>query len=366
MNVPPFRYVRWFKERHPRARISLASSGMDTPPEAIFPVHRLSWRMDIHDSYGYEPLCQRVAHHLGLPPERIVVVPGCTYACHAAARAITPVGGTVLVESPTYDLMARLPELLGARLRRVRRRDSEDFRLMLGDLEACLEDPVDALYLTVPHNPSLRTLADDQLAELAALAEAHDFRILADEVYLDFFPPPLRPYRTLAAFSDRFIVSGSLTKVQGLANLRVGWVAGPSDLIERVRRFNEYLADRLPAFDSQAAVLAFDCMDALLDRAYRMRDENFPIVAAWADAHPAVELVDPGAGINTIVRIPEGIDTLALAEELLERDGVLVAPADMFGGKAFLRISFGIPPADLERGLEALGRALARALNMVS
>jgi len=362
MSIPAFRYLRWFKERAPRARISLAHSGMDAPPESVLPVHSLSWRLDLDDLDGYRPLEARVRHHLRLQPGQVCVVPGCTYATHVAARVLlTRPGSTAMVESPTYELLVRVCELSGAQVRRLPRPAGEGFAPRLERLEEAAREGLDLLIVSVPHNPSGRLLDPLQVPELVALAEAYDFRILVDEVYLDFHPVPQRPYRSLAGVSDRFVVTGSLTKVQGLANLRVGWVAGPPGVVDMVRRLHEYLADRIPAFDAQAAVLAFDHMDGLLGRAYAARDTNWPAVRSWAASHPALGLLDPGAGINVVVRFPESIDTLAFAEKLFDGEGVLVAPAEMFGSHSFLRLSYGIEPAMLAEGLRAIARAFDRS-----
>lgn len=365
MTVPSFRYLRWYKQRAPRARISLAQSGMDTPPEAVFPVHNLSWRLEIPDTAGYDPLEQRVAHHLNLDAEQVVVVPGCTYATHVAARVLLEPGATAMVESPTYELLVRLPELCGAQTRRLPRPTDGNFELSLERLEEAARAGLDLLIISAPHNPSGRLLDPLQLAEVVALAEAYDFQVLADEVYLDYHPREVRTYGSLASASPRIVATGSLTKVHGLANLRIGWVAGAPEVINRVRRLHEYLADRVPAFDAQAAVLAFDSMPDLLERAYAARRSNWPLVRSWGGRQTGVDLLDPGAGINAVARIPEDIDALALAEKLFEREGVLVTPAEMFGSHSFLRISYGIEPGALEQGLDALGRALARASTQV-
>ena len=361
MQVPTFRYLRWFKERAPHARISLAQSGMGVPPESILPLHSLSWRLDVDDMDGYAPLQERIATHLGVSADRVAVLPGCTCATHLAARALIDEGDAVAVESPTYELLVRLAEMSGAQVRRLPRPPERSFQLSMELVEKTFMQGSSLLLLTVPHNPSGRMLGDLEVAELAALAENHDARILADEVYLDFFPRKLRSYPSLAAVSERFITTGSLTKTHGLANLRVGWAAGPPEVASAIRRLNEYYSDRIPAFDAQAAVLAFDRMEELLQRAHRVRETNWPILSAWAEGLQGVEVLDPGAGITAVLRIPEAIDSLALAEGILERDGVLVCPAEMFGSHGFLRISYGIDKPDLQEGLGAVKDALARA-----
>ena len=359
-SVPVFRYLRWFKERIGRARISLASSGMSLPPEDVFPIHSMEFTLALSEVVDHPPLRHAIAARLGVGEERVAVVPGCTYASHLAVRTLLEPGATAAVENPTYELLVRLAELSGARIRRIQRPLDQGFALPMDRIEEIFSEESGALLITAPHNPSGYLPTDAEVGELAALAEALDFHVMADEVYIDYHARPTRPYTSLAAVSDRFIVSGSLTKVQGLGNLRLGWIAGPPAFIERARRLNEYLADRVPAFDAQAGLLAFDCLEQLNARAHAVRRANWPLVQAWAGTRPGVGIVDCGAGINCVLQVDDGIDTLALAEDLLDREGVLLVPAEMFGGRGFLRLSFGVPRDALAEGLCALDRTLAR------
>jgi DNA-binding transcriptional MocR family regulator len=71
----------------------------------------------------------------------------------------------------------------------------------------------------------------------------------------------------------------------------------------------------------------------------------------------------PAGGLNLWLRLPEGVDDVALATDAA-RLGVVVSPGrPWFPAEApgpFLRLSFaGTPSPDLERGVELLGQAVA-------
>jgi arginine:pyruvate transaminase len=357
--APRFEYLNWVKDRYPAVRINLSSSGMPPPPDSVVPIAEAPRALDIPDTKGYQPLFQRIAGHLGVPPERVLAVPGCTYAMHLAVRCVVSPGEEALFETPTYELLPRILEAHGSTGIRVRRTAATGFAWPSDEVARAVTPRTRAILVTSPHNPSGRLLSAAAIDSLARLAEDRDLRVVIDEVYLDFHAHDGRPYSSLASVSDRFVVAGSLTKAHGLSALRMGWIAGPPDVIAEAWRWQELLADRVPALDAQAACVAFDHMPAIVARARAAYEEGFPKLRTWARSH-GLEIFDPGGGITSLVRLPDGTDSLELSTRLFEEHGVLVPPGEMFGLPGFLRISFAIPDDALRAGLELVAAAIGR------
>jgi aspartate/methionine/tyrosine aminotransferase len=358
--APRFDYLNWVKERYPTVRINLSGSGISAPSEATVPLAQAGRALEIPDTKGFQPLFARIARHLGVPEDRVLAVPGCTYAMHLAIRSTTGPGDDAVLESPTYELLQRVLEAHGARAVPVARRASAGFALAVDDVARALTPRTKSVLLTSPHNPSGRLLADDAVAGLARLAAERNVRVVVDEVYLDFHPRASRSYASLAAVSDRFVVAGSLTKAHGLSGLRLGWIAGPPDVIAEAWRWQEILADRVPALDAQAGCVAFDHMPAMQARAWAAYARGFPQLQAWA-REQGLEVLDPGAGITALVKLPPGVDSLALSDALFEKERVLAPPGEMFGVPGWLRISWGVPDETLREGLRLVAAAIKTA-----
>ena len=175
-----------------------------------------------------------------------------------------------------------------------------------------------AILLTSPHNPSGRLLsagAIDGLARLAADRGPPRRRRRG----LPRLPSARarRPYPSLAAVSDRFVVAGSLTKAHGLSGLRLGWIAGPPDVIAEAWRWQEILADRVPALDAQAACVAFDHMAALqAARVGRVRARASRRCARGRRRRSSRSSTRAPAS-RALVQLPAGVDSKALANEAL-------------------------------------------------
>jgi aspartate/methionine/tyrosine aminotransferase len=77
------------------------------------------------------------------------------------------------------------------------------------------------------------------LREVIDLVESHDAYLLHDETYreLSFDKPP----PPAAILSDRAISMTTLSKAYGIPGVRIGWIAGPKQIIESVRAVREQI-----------------------------------------------------------------------------------------------------------------------------
>jgi len=83
------------------------------------------------------------------------------------------------------------------------------------------------------------------------------------------------------------------------------------------------------------------------------------VMDAWMAATPGVAWSPPVGGISGLVHVAGLDDSPALARRLRADLDVQVVPGAFFGADDALRVSFGLPPARLQRALETLALGLA-------
>ncbi|MEV7597154.1 aminotransferase class I/II-fold pyridoxal phosphate-dependent enzyme [Kitasatospora sp. NPDC089797] len=145
----------------------------------------------------------------------------------------------------------------------------------------------------------------------------------------------------------------SLSKMFNMAGWRVGAVVGNPEVIAAINLLQEHYFVSLPPFIQRAAITALtgpqDCVRELTATYERRRDLFVDGVrrAGWD--------IDVPRSIFAWLPVPGGGDSVAFAEELLERSKVAVAPGRWFGahGEGFVRVSLLAPE---ERLREAVAR----------
>lgn len=358
--------MHWAKARE-GATWHLGTSGTPAPgaaaeaeffaePDDTLPAGRSA---STGDRFGYAALREAVAAAYGAREDGVLVSDGTSLANYAALTAMAGPGDRALVETPTYPVLAEIPRFHGAVVERLARRAEDGWQPRLDDVRAALRrpgPPVRAVALTRLHNPTGADLDGGFLAGLAALAEAHDFHVLLDEVYLDFVDA-VPGHR----ISRRFVTTGSLTKVYGFGGLRIGWVIADPDVLRPVRELSFYLAVNASSPSQAAALRVFARRDGLLAAARRRATAGRAVLDEWIASRDDVSWVRPAGGLVGFVRLHRVPDTRAFAGRILRERDVAVAEGEFFGMPGSIRVGFGIDEPKLRGALERLGDALDAA-----
>ena len=312
---------------------------------------------------GYPPLREWIAERHGLPVERVMATNGSLQADALLFDHVVQAGDTVVVEAPTYDrtllsLRNRAAEIVAIPL--------EDDGIDVGALERALESgarPVLAHVIPNFHNPGGATLSLEKRERLVELAREHEFVLFEDDPYVElrFEGEPLPTMLSLDR-ADRVVYASSFSKTV-CPGVRVGYLAGPEDLIDAVTTLatNTYIS---PSMVAQAIVADF-CRSGAIDDSIAavkgaLRGRRDALCAALERELPDAGFTPPQGGYFLWVELPEGADVDALAEAARERGVALVKGTDFLlaGGENAFRLAYsGVTPEEIEEGVARLAEA---------
>ncbi|MFL0555708.1 PLP-dependent aminotransferase family protein [Paenibacillus barengoltzii] len=166
-------------------------------------------------------------------PASLLIVSGALQALQLISVGLLPQGSTVLTERPSYLYSVPVFQSAGMKLRGVPM-DEHGLRADLVSVYA--KQYAGALLYTIPtfHNPSGTVMSESRRQLLLDVCEAARLPLVEDDVYrelwLDAPPPlPLKAHDT----SGSVLYLGSLSKSLS-PGLRIGWIAGPQPVIERL------------------------------------------------------------------------------------------------------------------------------------
>jgi len=258
-------------------------------------------------------------------PERLVTTVGATHALDIVARALLQPGDAVLIDEPGWAVEYERLSRLGMRLLPVPRgADGPDLAVM--DALAAAHKP--RLYVTVSvlHNPTGHSLTAGQAHHVLRLAEKHDLRIVEDDTYALLAPDHAPRMATLDGLRRTLLVSG-FSKIL-TPQWRVGFVAAPAGLVERLVDSKLVSTLTTPALLEQAVALCLDqgWLRRHAERVRRRLDAARTEAVRHAEA-AGCRFVTPPDGLFGWLDV--GQDTEALALSLLD-EGWLLAPGALF------------------------------------
>lgn len=354
-----FPYMFWAHSEAVRSPWCLSQSGMPAPARELFAD---LGPLDLaHPEIEAAPrLRARLSELYGLPPERILLVPGASGGMWLAAQRWFRAGARVAAETPSYEPLRALPRDFGAELRLLERRPELGWHFDPAEADRLLDGARPGhVFITNSHNPTGAVLSAEELAALARSAERAGGVLVSCEVYMEFAPPARRVHAFQAA--PNAVSIGSLTKAYGLGALRIGWVL----LGEGLAHERERLLDGAylgwvdpPTPICRIARHALDHLPELVQPILRVERECAPLLADWLARTNGITCVPPALGITAFPRIAGIDDTRALSRHLQQAHQVDTVPGEFFAAPGHLRIGCGVPPETLREGLRRLGAGI--------
>lgn len=316
-------------------------------------------------------LCLRYGAQVD-PETEVIVLNGTREGLFNAALALSPeqrsgARPAILMPNPFYQAYGAAALAAGAEPVLVPATAETGFLPDYAALPPALLDRVSLCYICSPSNPQGAVASTAWWQELIALAERHDFRILADECYSEIYrgePPPgaLQIAQAAGADPERVIVFHSLSKRSSAPGLRAGFAAGGPAAIAAMRRLRAYGGAPVPMpLQAAAAALWRDETHVAASRA--LYAEKFADADALLGDLPGYRPVQ--AGFFLWLPVPDGE---AAALQLWRSGGIRVLPGAYLGrtgpdgtnpGQGYIRVALVAGRADVARGLGAIRDTLA-------
>jgi aspartate/methionine/tyrosine aminotransferase len=296
----------------------------------------------------------------GAGPDSVVITVGTQEAMFVSCLALLDPGDEVLYPDPGYPAYPVVARLVGAVPIAYPLHVEDGFRIRPEEIERRLSERTRAVIVSEPSNPTgAITPPADRLRLARRLAE-RGVTWISDEIYAGFsYDGEFVSLGQLAA-GGGLVISG-LSKDRSMAGWRIGWIAGPPPVIERIIAAHQYLVTCASSVSQQAARVALGpagraAASRYLERFRRRRERMAHELARL----PGVRFALPDGAFYFFVDVSHHGDSLELSRRILERREVIVIPGEAFGerGRGFLRISFAASESAIAEGLHRIGAEL--------
>ena len=317
---------------------------------------------------GHPGLREWIAERLagGISPNEVLILSGSQQGLYLLTQALLEPGDTLIVEAPTYMGALSAFRAAGARLIGI---PVDEAGMDLDILERVLARTRPKFIYTLPtfQNPSGTTLSLERRRKLLGLAYRHHVPIVEDDPYslLRYEGEALPSLKALDAHG--YVIHLSTFSKILFPGLRVGWLAAPKRVIERLAPLKRVM-DLFTNAPAQAVLSEFGRRGLLERHLEGIREEYRRKRDAMAQAlkrHcPKLRFGLPEGGFYIWSRLPRGISGRALLREAA-REGVTFLPGEFFfadgQGQEWVRLTFvSQPPEAIEEGIRRLGKALRR------
>ena len=312
-------------------------------------------------SQGSEEVCEAVANHLtkyGIETNSldVVVSPGCKQALLYAMMSCLNPGDEVILFAPawpSYDGMLKLIGAVPVHVPVNRRNYHPD----MDAVRAAITSRTKAMIINSPNNPTGAVYFPAEIEELTKIAIENDLWIFDDMIYSDLVYSDhkyLSP-ATLDGGFERTLTIGGWSKIWAMTGWRLGWITGPSEVMEAVKTCQASAASHVPTFlmGAGAKALALEEEPQAFFEEFKERREVFH---ALLEEIPGINAPKPEGAFYILADIAEtGMDDLEFATKALEEANVQLVPGSLMpGGEGLVRMSYGTSLEQIHEGCRRL------------
>ena len=273
-------------------------------------------------------------------------------------RLLCDAGDEVLVAQPSYPLFDFLADLEDVRLVPYPLFYDFGWWIDFAGLERRIGPRTRAIVLVHPNNPTGHATGAAERARLEEICQRHGLALIVDEVFLDY---PLGCHGELRSFAVgphpvlTFVLSG-MSKIAGLPQMKVGWVASFGPEAERVEALGrlEVIAD---TFLSMNAPVQWALPGWLAERGTIQAQIRERVRGNLATARTAgLEVLEVEAGWSAVLRLAQRGPAGDLALEVLRAVGVVLHPGSFYGMSEGGRVVVSLigPAAEFAEGVRRL------------
>jgi histidinol-phosphate aminotransferase len=191
----------------------------------------------------------KVAQHLGLAPDQVLLTNGVDEAIHVLCQTYLDRGDEFLFPTPTYSMYEVYGSCTDAAVRTVA--SGEDFTFPLEPLLAAITPQTKVIAIASPNSPTGTVASREQILEV--LHRAPQAVVLVDEAYYHFCGQTVID---LVGQAPNLVVARTFSKAYGLAGLRLGMLAASASV-------QQWLRTVVSPYSVNSLALA--CLPAALD-----------------------------------------------------------------------------------------------------
>jgi len=245
----------------------------------------------------------------------------------------------------------------------------QHFKISPDQLRAAITDKTRLIFINSPSNPSGIAYSLEELTALGnALKDYPEIIIATDDMYEHILWKQGTFVNILNAhpeFYDRTVVMNGVSKAYSMTGWRIGYAAGPADLIEAMCTIQSQSTSNPTSISQVAAEAALTGDQSFIDRMCTEFKQRHDYVVAELNSINGIACLETDGTFYVFPNVEKLIsqldninNDLEFSEYLIEKAGVALVPGSAFGCPGHIRISIATSMKNLQGALERIKKAI--------
>ncbi|MBW2631852.1 MAG: pyridoxal phosphate-dependent aminotransferase [Deltaproteobacteria bacterium] len=301
----------------------------------------------------------------------IVVSCGAKHVLYNLAQALFDEGDEVIIPSPYWVSYPDIVLLSGAVPSILETREANGFKITPDQLEGAINKRTRALVLNSPSNPTGSTYTFAELEALAEVIVEKNILVISDEIYEKIIYNEF-PFSSIAMVSEDVkrlsIVVNGVSKSYAMTGWRIGYAAGPEDIISAVTKIQSQNTSNPTSISQKAAVEALNGDQGAIGEMVEEFGKRRDYIVDALNRIEGISCMNPDGAFYAFPdvsslygRVYDGkmvSDSASLAEYFLDAANVAVVPGIAFGSDDHIRLSYATSMENIREGITRIKNAV--------
>ncbi len=314
-----------------------------------------------------EAIAENIFRQYGVrynPVDEILITVGVSEALYLTMNAVLDPGDEVIIPTPCFGAYQAEVILAGGVAVEIPSRFENNFQLDPDEIRAAITPRTKMIFIGYPCNPTGAVAEREILMEVARIAEEHNLLVLTDEIYdrlVYNFQHVCFPSLG-QSIQERTILLGGFSKSHAMTGWRIGYAAGPADLIKGLLRVHQYTIMSAPTTAQDAAIAAILQGEPYVEAMVAEYDRRRKLIVNGMN-RLGLTTFEPRGAFYAFPKVgASGMDENTFAEKLLAEEQVAVVPGNAFGpgGEGFVRCCYATAYEKIEEALFRMERFMQR------
>jgi aspartate aminotransferase len=304
--------------------------------------------------------------NLTYAPENIIVTNGGKHSLFNLMLVLIEAGDEVIVPAPYWLSYPEMVKLADGTPVILQTDASTGLRITPEQLRQAITPRTKLLVLNSPSNPSGMVYTPDEIRALAEVVVEAGIWVVSDEIYSKILydgAEHLSIGAVSSAAFERTIISNGFAKAYAMTGWRVGYLAGPVELIKAAARLQGHSTSNVCTFAQYGAIAACegpqDGVQAMVEAFAKRRE----VMYGALNAIPGLSCPKPDGAFYMFANISKtGMNSMEFCKALLEQQQVAAVPGVAFGADDHVRFSYATDLGTIQTGMDRLAKFVASVL----
>ncbi|MDE2010003.1 MAG: pyridoxal phosphate-dependent aminotransferase [Candidatus Omnitrophica bacterium] len=296
-------------------------------------------------------------------PNQIVVSCGAKHALFNIVQVLVDDGDEVVFQSPYWVSYPEMVKAAGGKSVVIATGAATGFKITPDLLKKHLSPRTKLLIINSPSNPTGVMYTKEELASLAEICVAHKIYVISDEIYEKLIYDTT-VFTSIASLGkdiyDLTITVNGVSKAYAMTGWRIGYAAGPQEIMEYIKKYQDHSTSNPASISQAAAVDALKATSESIDKMRQTFKKRRDLMLQCLDKIPLLSYIRPQGAFYVFCDFSKVGDATQVSKRILDEALVAGIPGDGFGAPEYIRFSFATSEARIQEGIGRVAKWIVK------